>query len=227
MFSLHQDDNPPDPSFCGDVATLDLSLLNHCDESCCEENLGSIFWFDHRCSYEHYAYTKLYVSPPPDVPSQSRPLAVATGSFAQSKPIAIFTVHIPKNEHKMLSWHRSRSDWAPLLFTVLHCSDQTNSICTQCGILLVHRVCLHTTVISGLGFYESLQWGSLASGCISDIYGGELYQALSSSDGPLIAGNSISFTLNSDGVDYFRSTRESFWPVLLMINELPFNVRWV
>ena len=75
----------------------------------------------------------------------------------------------------------------------------------------------------------NLQWpqrGSLASGCISDIYDGELYQALSSSGGPLIAGKYISFTLNTDGVDCFHSTRESFWPVLL-INELPFSVRWV
>ena len=84
---------------------------------------------------------------------------------------------------------------------------------------------LHT-IISGPGFYQSLQWqqtGSPASGCISDIYVGELYQALSSG-GPLIAGKSISFTLNTDGVDC-STLQESFWPVLLMINELPFNVR--
>ena len=65
----------------------------------------------------------------------------------------------------------------------------------------------------------------LGAGGISDIYGGELYQSLRGSNGPLVERREISLTLNTDGVDCFHSTKESFWPVLLMINELPFNER--
>ena len=90
----------------------------------------------------------------------------------------------------------------------------------MCVWQIIH--CLHT-IISVPGIYSGDR-GSLPSGCISDIYDGELYQALSSRGGPLIAGKYMSFTLNTDGVDCFDSTR-----VILacVVNELPFNVRWV
>jgi hypothetical protein len=35
----------------------------------------------------------------------------------------------------------------------------------------------------------------------------------------------ISFTLNTDGVPIFKSSKFSIWPVYLMINELPFKMR--
>lgn len=35
----------------------------------------------------------------------------------------------------------------------------------------------------------------------------------------------ISFTLNTDGVLIFKSSKFSIWPVYLMINELPFKTR--
>ena len=86
----------------------------------------------------------------------------------------------------------------------------------------------HHTHFRAWTLYQSLCWqqrDSLAPNFVSDIYDGELYRALNDSDGPLIAGKGISFTLNTDGVDCFHSTKESFWPVLLIINELLFNMR--
>ena len=82
--------------------------------------------------------------------------------------------------------------------------------------------------ILGPQFYQSLHWRQRSTSNrnpASDIYGGELHQALSGSDGPLMEGRAISVTLNTDGVVCFHSTNQSFWPVLLMINELPFSER--
>ena len=35
----------------------------------------------------------------------------------------------------------------------------------------------------------------------------------------------LSLLMNSDGVDVFKSSKFSMWPVLFMINELPFSER--
>ncbi len=77
-------------------------------------------------------------------------------------------------------------------------------------------------------FVQSLRWqqrSALDPSQIADMHSGELYKDLSGREGPLVAGKAISFTLNTDGVECFHSTNQSFWPVLLMINELPFNER--
>ncbi|KAH3841159.1 uncharacterized protein LOC127880246 [Dreissena polymorpha] len=62
---------------------------------------------------------------------------------------------------------------------------------------------------------------------LEDIYDGELYKKLSSKGGVLSDSfpYNISFTLNTDGVPLFKSSKFSIWPVFLMINELPFKYR--
>ena len=80
----------------------------------------------------------------------------------------------------------------------------------------------------GPNFYRSLCWQKRSTAtldCISDIHDGQLYRTLSASDGPLQEGKAISFTLNTDGVECYHSTNQSYWPALLMINELPFSER--
>ena len=62
-------------------------------------------------------------------------------------------------------------------------------------------------------------------GKLADICDGELYKRLASGDGPLGNEQSISLILNTDGVVVFKSTNSAIWPVLLMINELPFSER--
>ena len=60
---------------------------------------------------------------------------------------------------------------------------------------------------------------------IADICDGRLYKALvlpQSSVDTL----SITLVLNTDGVAVFKSTNYSVWPILLMINELPFTERY-
>ena len=60
---------------------------------------------------------------------------------------------------------------------------------------------------------------------ICDIYDGQVYQALCSENKSLSNTNNISLTLNTDGVQVYQSNNYSMWPVLLMINELPFAAR--
>ena len=62
---------------------------------------------------------------------------------------------------------------------------------------------------------------------ICDIHDGRIYQALCSENGPLANTNNISLTLNTDGVQVYQSTKYSMWPVLLIINELPFTARYM
>ena len=59
---------------------------------------------------------------------------------------------------------------------------------------------------------------------MTDVYSGKLYQHQVAS-GFLINRNNISFTLNTDGIPVFKSSNVSLWPIYLIINELPFNMR--
>lgn len=79
-------------------------------------------------------------------------------------------------------------------------------------------------IFEGPGIYQSLHRSSTnsRSGIISDICDGQLYKKLVD-----VGSNSISLLLNTDGVVLFQSKTHSFWPVLLMVNELPFSQRHV
>ena len=57
-----------------------------------------------------------------------------------------------------------------------------------------------------------------------DIKDGFVYQQLVS-NGFLSKSNNISFQLNTDGVPVFKSSGCSFWPIHLLINELPPSIR--
>ena len=60
----------------------------------------------------------------------------------------------------------------------------------------------------------------LAMAMICDIYDGAVYQEQMAS-GFLSNQSNISFILNTDGVPVFCSSSFSFWPIYLIINELP------
>jgi len=62
---------------------------------------------------------------------------------------------------------------------------------------------------------------------LEDICDGNQYQLLLQ-NGLLGRVHSISFTLNTDGVAVFhsQSSKYSFWPIYLMINELPIKERY-
>ena len=59
---------------------------------------------------------------------------------------------------------------------------------------------------------------------IRDVYDGCLYQKHKQFLGT--PGN-VSFILNTDGVQIFRSSTYSIWPIWLAVNELPPNERYV
>jgi len=58
----------------------------------------------------------------------------------------------------------------------------------------------------------------------TDVYSGSVYQHLVSTKF-LDDYRNISLTLNTDGIPVFRSSNFSFWPLYLIINELPFHLR--
>ena len=89
-------------------------------------------------------------------------------------------------------------------------------------------LCAYMYGIVGHDFFESLQKHYLENpdGKVVDIHHGQVYRALASGDGPLVDKRNISVVLNTDGVPVFQSTNYQIWPVLLMINELPFAERY-
>lgn len=84
--------------------------------------------------------------------------------------------------------------------------------------------------IPGPGFYKSINQCRIRKepSMLSDICDASLYQTLVSKCGPASLANAhnISVILNTDGVVVYKSSNHSMWPVLLMINELPFSERY-
>lgn len=62
--------------------------------------------------------------------------------------------------------------------------------------------------------------------CYTDVYDGKMYQHHVSM-GFLSRKSNISLMFNTDGVPVFRSSNFSFWPLYLLINELPYRMRQV
>ena len=57
-----------------------------------------------------------------------------------------------------------------------------------------------------------------------DICDGDVYQQLVR-DGFLAKRENISLLFNTDGIPVFKSSGFSFWPLFLLINELPYRMR--
>ena len=64
-----------------------------------------------------------------------------------------------------------------------------------------------------------------AAGTIGDICDGVVYQELINA-GFLMDSHNFSLIMNTDGIPVFRSSAASFWPIWLLINELPFRMRY-
>ncbi len=60
-------------------------------------------------------------------------------------------------------------------------------------------------------------------GMIRDVYDGSLYRKHQEF---LTAPGNVSFIVNTDGVQLFRSSAYSIWPIWLVMNELPPNERY-
>ena len=60
---------------------------------------------------------------------------------------------------------------------------------------------------------------------LHDIVNGEYYQQMLQSDNFLKSLFNITFTMNTDGVQIFSSSKMNCWPVFLTINELPAIMR--
>ena len=80
----------------------------------------------------------------------------------------------------------------------------------------------HTHVDPFLWAQLQRRFGRDDNDTIRDIFDGQEYKKLVYS-GFLSQANraNVSFTLNTDGVDVYRSSKYSIWPIWLQINELP------
>ena len=81
-------------------------------------------------------------------------------------------------------------------------------------------MCLGRGIFSAIKEFPRIKVGNT----LHDIRDGSLYQEL------VVAGflsnpSNISFQFNTDGVPVFRSSSFSFWPLHLIINELPPRIR--
>ena len=80
----------------------------------------------------------------------------------------------------------------------------------------------------GRGFYQTIcDCYCYRSGCGNDrgdICDGALYQEMMSS-GFLANRCNISLLFNTDGIPVFKSSGFAFWPLYLMISELPYRMR--
>lgn len=62
--------------------------------------------------------------------------------------------------------------------------------------------------------------------CVSDIYDGKIYRQLMSPGAFFSSSFGLSFMWYTDGVQVFKSSKFSFWPFFLVINELPYKDRF-
>ncbi len=67
---------------------------------------------------------------------------------------------------------------------------------------------------------------SESAGTLTDIHDGSVYLQHMHSDGFLRNPNNISLTMNTDGVQVFKSSGASLWPVYFLVNELPPQLRY-
>jgi len=74
-----------------------------------------------------------------------------------------------------------------------------------------------------LGRFERMAPGE--EGYIRDIYDGEAYKQHMEADGFLANPMNLSFVMNTDGAQVFRSSNVTLWPVYLIINELAPHLR--
>lgn len=63
---------------------------------------------------------------------------------------------------------------------------------------------------------------------IDDIFDGELYQTLlNSEDGHMFLNqNAFTFMLNTDGISRCTKSKQTIFPIILVINEIPQHLRY-
>lgn len=60
-----------------------------------------------------------------------------------------------------------------------------------------------------------------------DICGGRLYRELLKGNFIGASDHYVSVTLNTDSIPVFKSSNFEFWPIFILINELPYRMRYI
>lgn len=69
------------------------------------------------------------------------------------------------------------------------------------------------------------KYGEATSARCDDICAGRLYRELLSSQLMGTTQHYVSVIFNTDGIPVFKSSNYEFWPLFLLINELPYKHR--
>lgn len=113
--------------------------------------------------------------------------------------------------------------------------DQNYDVCPECQesnrvsyFIKLNIIAQLRKILGRPGNYESLQHrftrNKISINNIEDIYDGQLYQEEVRNG--FLSNSNISFMWNSDGVPVFKSKKFSIWPLYLVINELPYKIRY-
>lgn len=76
----------------------------------------------------------------------------------------------------------------------------------------------------GKGVYDTIH-GRLLNNTCSDVCGGALYKELVSNHSHTLR-SFVTLTFNTDGIPVFKSSKYAFWPMFLVVNELPYKMRF-
>lgn len=113
--------------------------------------------------------------------------------------------------------------------------DQNYNVCPECQesnrvsyFIKLNIIAQLKKILKRPGKYESLQYRftreKMSINNIEDIYDGQLYQEEIRNG--FLSNSNISFLWNSDGVPVFKSKKFSIWLLYLIINELPYKIRY-
>lgn len=83
-----------------------------------------------------------------------------------------------------------------------------------------------STTSNRRGFRQKLSYKQNRIKHVQEINDDILYEKLSCEGKTFSNLNNISFTWCADGVPVFKSSKFSFWPVYLIMNELPYDRRF-
>lgn len=157
--------------------------------------------------------------------------------------IDLIDCHLPRQEHKSLHLLIQKFPKPPNIITHFFCSScknivnflEASKVICNCGLMCVMddlksqqcffiQIPLQDQLIRLLQddrIHSMLQEGFISGQ--SDVHSGEVYKRLVQ-DG-IISVKDLTLQWNTDGVQIFKSSKVSLWPIQVAVNNLPFQAR--
>lgn len=160
--------------------------------------------------------------------------------------LEVIKMHCPEPNHCIESLYKFRQYFEHLKSPVkrhFYCTvcfdkiEDENQQCPNCidqseisYFLTISIISQLSALYSRNGFREKLNYKydrvKLTEENIEKVYDRKVYKEFSQNGGILSDPNNISFSWYTDGVKVYKSSKFSFWPLYLAINELPYQERF-